>query len=74
MAETVQVEVFILVSDDRDYGVGRDEDAAKESYENDIGTTARPMRMVRVLVDVPFCVPTLKGTAPPEGEASLTLA
>jgi hypothetical protein len=51
-----------------------DLDQLAELWESHIGdTSATPVRRVRVLVEVPFAVPTLKGRVPAEGEALLSV-
>ena len=72
MPETVQVELWVMVDSDGEFSIGKDEDTAKEAYSDEYGA-GTACRLVRVLVDVPFATPTLRGTAPAEGEAALTV-
>jgi hypothetical protein len=47
------VEFYVLVDESGDFGIGRDEDVAKDNYADDIGGGAGPMRMVKVTLNVP---------------------
>ena len=76
MAKTMQVEVWVIVSEGEDYAVGVDEEAAADAFENDVGEIkeAGATRRIRVVLTVP--VPetvTLTGDVPAEGEAALTV-
>jgi len=69
----MQVEFFVCVDMNGDVGYGPDEDSAAEHYDNEIGGSA-PRRLVKIVLDVPFSVPTLTGAVPAEGEAVLTVS
>lgn len=70
----LEVKVWVVVDAGGDYGVGRDEDTALSSYDDDIGGTGT-RRMIRVVLQVPEpVVPTLTGTVPAEAnEGTLTV-
>jgi hypothetical protein len=79
MADKAKCELVLIVDADGDYGVGKDFDAAKENYENDIGELAScdgGFRVVRVAVGVALPeVVELAGDAPDLcGSATLTVA
>lgn len=69
-ANMVEVELWACVDASGDYGVGKDEEAACQAYEDDIGGTA-PRRLVKLTVKVPApAVVELTGEAPADAEAA----
>jgi hypothetical protein len=77
MPKTCQVEVWVMVDDVGDYGVGRDDASAKEAYENDVQTIsdAGGFRLVKVRLAVPPpAAVELAGAVPAEGGALLDVA
>ncbi len=70
-------EVWICVDTAGDYGAGKDIDAARQSYTDDIGAIdeAEGFRFVKVTVTVPLpVVVELTGDAPAQGAATLSIA
>lgn len=76
MNQSTTIEFFLLVSADGEYGIGRDEDSAALSYENDIGELPAQTRMVKLLLTIPLPRPLeVSGTVPGEGgTVTLTVA
>jgi hypothetical protein len=73
-SQTCQVEVWVLVDADGDYGVGREADAASQNYADDVGGTEGNRRMVKLTLTIPLPKPMeLVATIPEEepGEAEL---
>jgi len=67
-------EVFLCVDSAGNYGVGKDEAAARENYESDVQalSDADGFRLVKVTVAVPLPeMVELVGEAPAEGTAKL---
>ena len=56
MANTATVDAWLCIDSDGDYGVGKDEASARESYENDVQplADANGFRLVKVSVTVPL--------------------
>jgi hypothetical protein len=74
MPETATCNVFIVIDAAGDYAVGKDADAAREAYENDVGSLcdADGFRVVKLVVRVPLPeVVELAGEAPAHGTAAL---
>jgi hypothetical protein len=79
MPDKAKCETVLIVDANGDYAVGKDFDAAKEAYENDVGELAScegGFRVVRVVVAVPLPeVVELTGEAPEQGgKATLAVA
>jgi hypothetical protein len=70
------VELWICVDAAGDYGVGKDESAAKEQYETDIGplADAAGFRCYRLDLSVPPPAPRVLTAEVTEDEDALTLA
>ncbi len=75
MAKTMQVEVWVFVSETGEYAVGADEAQAADQFVEDVGDLAeighRRIK-VRLTVPVPETV-TLTGEVPAEGDAELSV-
>lgn len=74
MAQTIEVEVFVVVDSAGDYATGVDVDKAKEAYENDVQALvdAEGFRVVKVVVKVPLPeVVELVGVVPETGAPSV---
>ncbi len=77
MGKTMQVEVWVIVSENEDYHVGCDEETAAANYETeccqlcDAGSTRRIK--VTLTVPVPEAV-CLEGVVPDEATEGCTLA
>ncbi len=69
----MQVEFFVCVDCNGDAGYGDNQAAAEEHYDENIGGS-ECRRVVKIVLDVPFSVPTLTGAVPAEGEAVLTVS
>jgi hypothetical protein len=78
MAEKATCELVLIVDANGDYAAGKDFDAAKEVYENDVGelqASEGGFRVVRLTVGVPLPEAVeLAGDAPEQGKATLTVA
>lgn len=67
--QTMQVEVWVVVSEGEDYAVGVDEESAAEAFESNVAnlTDAGSTRRIRVTLTVPVPKPVeLTGTVPEE--------
>jgi hypothetical protein len=51
------VELWVCVDADGDWGHGHDEESALDNYREGIGDVAIPMRMVKLVVEIPVPVP-----------------
>jgi hypothetical protein len=72
--KTVTCYLFLVCDEEGDYAAGVDAESARASFEETIGELCNreQVRTIRVVVEVPIPeMPTLKGTAPDVGEASL---
>lgn len=47
-----EIEVWVLVDANGDYGVGRDEDGAKDNYDSEIDNSLIGSRMVKMTLKV----------------------
>lgn len=76
MSANMTVEVWVIVDSQENYAVGTDEDGALTRYSEDVDSdNAYATRRIRVLLTVPVpTVPTLTGTVPAEGDATLSLS
>jgi hypothetical protein len=50
----VEIEMVCVIDQDGDYGVGKDEDSARQDYEDNIGGTPLCLRAVVCKVTVPL--------------------
>ena len=72
MANTAQVEVWVVVDENGDYAVGADDDGAYDAYDETVGGTRLARRAVKVTLTVPLPETVeLTGTAPECGAAEL---
>lgn len=69
----MQVEFFVVVDENGDIDGGSTADEARDHYNDKIGGDAC-RRLIKLVLDVPFGVPTLTGAVPAEGEAVLTVS
>jgi hypothetical protein len=69
--DTVEIEVWVVIDETGDYGVGRDAECAGQSYADDIGGGDElAKRQVKVTLRVPKPKPVeLVGTVPAESDA-----
>ncbi len=74
--QTVEVEMWCAVDSNGDYGLGKDQDAARANYNDDVGDIAEcdGFRLVKITVKVPLpIVAELTGEVAEQGEpAELT--
>lgn len=71
-----QVELWVCIDAVGDYGIGKDEDAAKEQYEQDIGdlSDASGFRCYQLNLSVPLPVPVvLSATVPADADGPVAL-
>jgi len=62
-----EIEVWVVVDANGDYGVGKDSDLAFTNYRDDIGEPDGATRLVKVLLKVPTPKPVeLVGVVPEE--------
>lgn len=74
MAITKAIEMYAVVDDEGDYGVGIDADDAAKNYEENVGAISEVcgFRMIKILVTVPLPeIVTLSGTVGEYPEAVL---
>jgi hypothetical protein len=71
-AKTCEVEVFVLVDENGNYVVHKDEDELAEAYDNDISEDSHTgRRTIRIKLSVPLPeYVTMTGTVPALGEPS----
>ncbi len=75
--DLLKCELWICVDAGGDYAVGKDEDEAKTAYEDTVQPLAdcSGFRLLKITVNVPTPTvrPELTGTAPEEGQATLSV-
>ena len=65
-----EVEVWVVVNEDGDYVVGKDQETVDEGFRDDIGGSAQ--RTIKVTLQVPYpVVHELAGTVSDEGVVTL---
>lgn len=70
----LEIELYVYVDSAGDFGVGKDEDAACQQYDDDIAATL-PSRLVKVVLRVPEPKTiTMSGTLPEESAEGAELA
>jgi hypothetical protein len=75
MVPMATVQVYLVVDADGDYGVGRDEDKAAESYRDDINDAyCGPMRSICLELEVePAVVEVLTASIPAGARGKISL-
>jgi hypothetical protein len=74
-AKRIDLEVWVCVDSNGDYGTGTDSDSAIAAYENDVGETnaTEGFRLVKLTVGVPLPVALeLSGSVADDQPATLT--
>lgn len=65
----LECEIYLIVNEDGDYGVGPDYSQASENYEQDLAN--KPVRVIKLVVKVPNIVSEVKASVPAFKDAEI---